>query len=217
MFSYYGSKSKIIKYYPGPKYNTIIEPFSGSARYALRFYDKNCWINDSYQVIYDIWTWIVQLTEEDINNIPVLLQGDNLDTLDIDYRLKYFLGFVVNSGVQSPRKTVTKWCVEKGEFKRHIERLRNYCGKLKHWKITNIDYRDIPNIEATWYVDAPYQNVTEFYKKHSIDYLELADWCRSRKGQVIACENSKADWLPFRSLKEMYGQRHKTTEVIWTN
>ena len=30
MFSYYGSKSKIVGYYPKPEHNKIIEPFAGS-------------------------------------------------------------------------------------------------------------------------------------------------------------------------------------------
>jgi len=34
MFSYYGSKSKIVDYYPPPKHKRIIEPFAGSARYT---------------------------------------------------------------------------------------------------------------------------------------------------------------------------------------
>jgi site-specific DNA-adenine methylase len=35
MWSYYGGKSKIVQYYPDPKYDTIIEPFAGSAQYSL--------------------------------------------------------------------------------------------------------------------------------------------------------------------------------------
>ena len=30
MFSYYGSKGKIVDYYPPPKHKKIIEPFAGS-------------------------------------------------------------------------------------------------------------------------------------------------------------------------------------------
>ena len=30
MWGYYGSKSKIVKYYPAPKYGTIIEPLVSS-------------------------------------------------------------------------------------------------------------------------------------------------------------------------------------------
>lgn len=40
MFSYYGSKSKIIRYYSEPKHDIIIEPFAGSAQYAFKYWDK---------------------------------------------------------------------------------------------------------------------------------------------------------------------------------
>jgi hypothetical protein len=46
--------------------------------------------------------------------------------------------------------------------------------------------------------------------------LKLAEWCKSREGQVIICENSKATWMDFQPLRELSGQRHKTLEVIWT-
>lgn len=94
MFSYYGSKSKIVDLYQPPKFDKIIEPFAGSARYSL-----------------------------------------------------------------------------------------------KYSKVNN---------------------------KH-LDYPSLAEWCESRKGQTIVCENTKADWLPFIPLKEMHGQKYKTTEAVWYN
>jgi len=39
----------------------------------------------------------------------------------------------------------------------------------------------------------------------------------SRNGQVIVCENTKADWMDFKPLKKMKGSLHTTTEAIWTN
>ena len=35
MFYYYGRKKQIAKCYPKPNFNTIIEPFAGSAAYSL--------------------------------------------------------------------------------------------------------------------------------------------------------------------------------------
>ena len=215
MFSYYGGKSKIIKYYPEPIYDTIIEPFAGSARYSLRFFEKNYWLNDSYKIISDIWNWIINLTPKDIAGIPELHKGDDLRNLDIDPIVRSFLGFVINSGVAYPHNVVTKWCEEKKEFIRHKARLLKYCGKLTHWKVTNLDYLELPDIEATWFIDPPYQNGGDRYIKKDIDYNKLAEWCLSRKGQVIVCENSSADWMPFKPLKELYGQKKKTLEVIW--
>ena len=56
-----------------------------------------------------------------------------------------------------------------------------------------------------------------YYIQNQIDYAELADWCKTRKGQVIVCENTKADWLNFEPLVKITGQKIKTTEAIWTN
>ncbi len=33
-----------------------------------------------------------------------------------------------------------------------------------------------------------------------LDYESLGVWVKSRKGQVICCENPEATWLPFRQL-----------------
>jgi len=41
MWGYYGSKSKIIDFYPEPKEDKIIEPFAGTAQYALKFWEKD--------------------------------------------------------------------------------------------------------------------------------------------------------------------------------
>jgi len=194
----------------------IIEPFAGSARYSLKYYEKECWLNDSYKTITDIWDWIISATEEQIKAILELKKGENLNNFDLDPKLKLLMGFIVNSGVQYPRLTCSKWAANYKEFSKHKKRMLDYCGKLKHWKTTNLDYKELPDIEATWFIDPPYEAAKERYKKDRINYQELAEWCKSRKGQVIVCENSDSSkWLPFIPLKEMFGQRRKTTEVMW--
>jgi hypothetical protein len=217
MFSYYGSKSKIIKSYPIPKYDTIIEPFAGSSRYALRFYDKKCWINDSYKVIYDVWNWIIQASIMDLDKIPNIKPGEDIRNYNLPIELEYLLGFAVNYSTPFPHYIYTKWASRDNEVLRLKHRLSCYIGKLNHWKITNSSYIDIPNIEATWFIDPPYQFGGKYYIHNTIDYQELSEWCLSRKGQIIVCENSKATWLPFKPLKELHGQRYKTMEMIYTN
>ena len=54
------------------------------------------------------------------------------------------------------------------------------------------------------------------------DYEALADWCRSRRGQVIVCENVGADWLPFEPFITIKANESKSggkvsREAIWTN
>ena len=55
MFSYYGRKSKIVDYYPPPKHKRIIEPFAGSARYSLKYWQNDVLLVDKYDVIIKIW------------------------------------------------------------------------------------------------------------------------------------------------------------------
>ena len=78
------------------------------------------------------------------------------------------------------------------------------------------DNEDLENEEATWFIDPPYKYGGEHYVMNGINYDELAEWCKSRKGQVIVCENTSADWLDFEPLIEITGQRKKTTEAFKT-
>lgn len=46
-FNYYGGKWRAALHYPGPRYDHIIEPFAGSAGYALRYYQRRITLVDS--------------------------------------------------------------------------------------------------------------------------------------------------------------------------
>ena len=41
------------------------------------------------------------------------------------------------------------------------------------------------------------------YTHNEIDYVALAQWCRTRKGFVQVCENVGATWLPFKPFAVM--------------
>ena len=92
-------------------------------------------------------------------------------------------------------------------------------GDIRHWEIRHGNYTDITNEQATWFIDPPYQFGGEYYRygNSGINFHYLAQWCKSRAGQVIVCENTKADWLPFWPMRELNGSKHKTTEAIWSN
>ena len=73
------------------------------------------------------------------------------------------------------------------------------------------------NDKATWFIVPPYQFGGEYNKfgNKSIDFGKLGDWCKSRNGQVIVCEKSKAAGLVFKPLIEMRGNKFKTTEFMY--
>lgn len=215
MWSYYGTKKKIAKYYPEPIYDKIIEPFAGAAQYSLYGdnWKKEVILLDKYQVITDLWKWLQVVTPKEIMDLPTLQEGDCLDDFNLSREEKYLIGFCINSGSSQPKKTAKKF----NSWTRTQKYVAENLYKIKHWKIMEGDYNQLENEEATWFIDPPYFKGGIWYRHSNkqINYDELSKWCRSRKGQVIVCENSSATWLPFKPLVEMNGQLHKTMEVIW--
>ena len=219
MWSYYGAKKRIAKYYPESKYDIIIEPFAGSAQYSL-FGDnwkKQVILIDKYIVIVNLWKWLINVSKEEINDLPLLKENETLnDYPNLKIEAKFLIGFFINSGSAVPKKKVKKfnsWNEKKKEY------IIKTLEKIRHWKVFHNEYTNIPNKEATWFIDPPYQFGGEHYhssvnNKH-LDFNILGKWCQNRNGQVIVCENDKANWLPFKPLVELHGQKHKTMEVIW--
>jgi len=216
MFSYYGSKSKIVDYYPPPKHKRIIEPFAGSARYSLKYWQNDVIIVDKYEVVYNVWKYLQQATKNDILGLPKMKQGDNVNGFDISQVEKDFIGFLICRGMESPRKNVSSFV---GDISDKLSEIADNVYRIKHWNIIKGSYEDLKNEEATWFIDPPYEFGGEHYVESTknIDFVKLAEWCKSRNGQVIVCENTKATWLPFKPMKEMQGSQHKTVEAIWSN
>jgi site-specific DNA-adenine methylase len=222
MFSYYGSKSKIVDLYQQPKYKTIIEPFAGSAKYAMKYWKNDVILIEKYEVVYKLWKWLQQCNANDILKLPILKQGDDLNNFEFDCEeAKIFMGYLTAGGVAKPQnKAVFRTTTYRPNWiKYSLERMSKDIYKIRHWDIRLGDYTEIENVEATWFIDPPYQFGGEHYpmSNKDIDYKKLAEWCKSRNGQAIVCENSKADWLPFKPMVEMQGTMFKTTEAIWSN
>jgi hypothetical protein len=102
------------------------------------------------------------------------------------------------------------------------QRIAFQVGFIRHWQIVEGEYWQAPEVQATWFVDPPYQEAGKLYRCDSsgIDYGHLAQWCRSRYGQTIVCENEGATWLsfrPFRAIKASPASRggKVSHEVIW--
>jgi hypothetical protein len=52
-------------------------------------------------------------------------------------------------------------------------------------------------------------------------HAALGDWCKTRPGQVIVCENDGATWLPFRHFRDIQSStsaghgKKISKEAIW--
>jgi hypothetical protein len=225
MWSYYGSKNKISKFYPLPKYGLIIEPFAGAGWYSVLHRNKSVLLNEKYDVVYDIWNWLINdATPDAILKYTDFYAGQDISQMDLNKQHKDLVGFCINRGSTSPKNIVQKWSCQiatkptwASTTSFSLKRIAKLLPEIKHWKCQLGDYRNLPDVEATWFIDPPYQFGGKHYSVSNVDYSDLADWCKTRKGQVIVCENTKADWLPFVALTEITGQRGKTTEAVWLN
>jgi site-specific DNA-adenine methylase len=222
VFPYYGSKHKIAKFYPEPLYETIIEPFAGSAAYSLykRNLRETVILNDLDARIVRCWEYLKTVDKHDILNIPRLVAGDDIRKVGLSEGQQILMSFYSSFGTAKPCYTVTSWADQymwRGSWERKKLWIAKALDKIRHWKILKTDYTKLENIEATWFVDPPYKHGGELYVNNNknIDYQELREWCLSRKGQVIVCENENGKWMDFKPLRHIKGQRIQRWEYVW--
>ena len=220
MWSYYGSKSKVVNKYPKPTKGLIIEPFAGTAKYSMKYWENDVILIEKYDVVYKIWKWLQECNANDILKLPILKQGNNLKDFNFDCEeAKMFMGYLTAQGVAKPQnKAVFRATTHRPNWiKYSLERISKDIDKIKHWDIRNCDYKEIENKNATWFIDPPYQFGGEHYpmSNKEIDFNYLAEWCKSRNGEVIVCENTKADWMKFEPIVLMKGSKYKTTEAVF--
>lgn len=155
MFYYYGRKERIYNHYPKPKYDTIIEPFAGSAAYSMNYYERNVILIEKDVRIANLWSYLIGVTSAEILTLPILGPGQSLNDNEFSYLTdvqKSLIGFFLNPGSAQPKKSPGKFC---GWNVGNRERLSRDVNKVKHWVIINGDYTQIDNHTATWFIDPP--------------------------------------------------------------
>ena len=224
-FTFYGGKWRAAPRYPMPIYDTIIEPFAGAAGYAVRHYQKKVVLVERDATIAALWRYLIAATAADIRALPLIKMDQTVNDLDIVPEARSLIGFWLNKGTTSPCKRPGAWMREGlnptsfwGPEIR--ERIASQVDHISHWKIIEGDYRESPDITATWFIDPPYAKAGSHYRHKALDYAALALWCKNRKGQTMVCENDGATWLPFRyflTIKSTEGKRGKakSREALW--
>lgn len=227
-FGYYGGKWRdAIKLYPPPNHDTIIEPFAGSAGYALRYASHKIILCELDPALAEVWRYLQKAKPAEILALPDVPPGGTVDDLNICPEARWLIGFWLNRGVSAPRKRPSKWMrdgIRPGSFwgQKVRERIANQVNAIRHWEILNRSYTDCPTPKnATYFIDPPYQAAGSHYRFGSdlIDYDALSRWCKKLHGQVIVCENEGATWLPFRELASVKTTRaqRRSKEVYWLN
>lgn len=225
MFDYYGSKNQMAKMYPEPRYGLIVEPFAGSAGYSMYWLQKRsdikCVLVEKSDRVFGMWNWLKTATPEDLDKLM-----DECVLGQKSYNPFVMATQASNAFFGCKYMTVNKRMVDR--MPASIKRMKSMLPLMERVTVVHGDYAKLPNVEATWFIDPPYQPVdgvrgNGYDKKcqcsaNFIDFTALGEWCKSRMGQVIVCEQEGADWLPFRVLRETTNsQDKKYKEMIWTN
>ena len=109
-FGFYGGKWRDArKHYPAPEYNTIVEPFAGSAGYAVRYADRKVILGEKDAVIFGVWDYLIHVSAHDILAIPDLVPGQTVTDLPICQEARWLVGFWLNRGASRPRTGPSAW------------------------------------------------------------------------------------------------------------
>jgi hypothetical protein len=224
-FSYYGSKYRIADKYPHPQFDSIIEPFAGSASYSCAHWEHDVMLIDIDPVITGVWNFLISSSESDILSLPIEIT--DLRKMDLPLAAKHLIGFwlvrcgsspanVPHSWMRSGLHPQSFWSIEKRK------RISVQVAFIKHWSVVTSSFLDVPDAKASWFIDPPYEGPGNRYKFHTIDYATLGVWCKSRDGQVIVTEQQGATWLPFSYFDKtrspnVRGNRgsRESIEVVW--
>jgi hypothetical protein len=77
------------------------------------------------------------------------------------------VGFRINKGVSTPRKTPVAWMKLRPNScwgPAVSERIASQLDGIRHWEIHHGDYRIAPDVEATWFIDPPYTEAGRHYR-----------------------------------------------------
>lgn len=227
LFSYFGGKYRDAYKYPAPAHETIIEPFAGSAGYALRNRAEKAILCDLDPFVAEAWRYLIKVSEAEILGLPDVPLDGTVHDIDVCWEARNLISFWLNKGTTHPANRPSAWMrsgLHRNSFwGEHVRRsIAENLPIVRQWKIYNCSYIDAPidhKTPATWFIDPPYEEQGNRYRvgSKSINYNRLAEWCKSLRGQVIVCEQEGANWLPFEPLHVAKTTRkgRPSRESVW--
>lgn len=222
LFKYFGAKHRIAAKYPPPEHSIIVEPFAGSAAYATLHHDRDVILVEKDPTIAGLWRYLIRASASEIGRLPLLRGGQTVDDLRrLPPEARSLIGFWLRTGSPTPRTKPSSWAKNPEYADRFWgpevrERVAASVELIRHWRVIEGDYSKAPEVEASWFIDPPYQRSGDAYEHGpaGIDYRELARWVHGRKGLSIVCEQEGARWLPFRHFADGTANASKKGDKI---
>jgi hypothetical protein len=207
LFKWFGSKWLSAKQLPPPTQELIIEPFAGSAGYALRHHERDVLLYEADDNLRELWEWLIaEATQQSVLDIPLNLpEGKDVRTIGLSRGQALLLKSWQRTNSVGNCWTISKWGNLPGQWTASTRaRIAEEFAAVSHWKIGGRDGMvAFNNSPATWFVDPPYVYNYRYRRYEVFRYLELADKVKRCKGQVIVCEatcqktGAVPDYLPF--------------------
>ena len=149
MFYYFGRKARLAGKYPAPQYETVIEPFAGSAAFSLTYQPMRAILLEKDQRIVDLWDRLCRMSEIELLNEPDLVAGSMTDDL------WHMLAMGSEHALTSRSLRVSTKAVN--EFRKAKKVAASLLKTALRYEYKQGDYTNAPDIEATWFIDPPYQ------------------------------------------------------------
>jgi hypothetical protein len=203
-----------------------VECFAGSAGLSCWHEPAKVLLIEKDPIIANVWDFLIRVKASEIMRLPAnILSIEELPARTPE-PARNLVGFWLNAGIQRPVKTRSPWARTPRYASRFWSesvklRICSQLSKIRAWRIIEGDWWQVPDDvgDATYFVDPPYSGPSgRIYKFNSVDYKRLGRWCRTRSGQVIACEGSdNTGWLPFGEPYALIHSRRPelTAEVLW--
>lgn len=222
-FPYYGSKWRLAPRYPAPRHRRLVEPFAGSAGYAVFHHAHEVELYDLNPAVVGVWQYLLRVSERELRRLPDRVE--RVDVMPLPQEARWLIGFWANTAQVYPARAPSSWARSgrwPGKFwGAHVrDRLAMQLRFIRHWKVFHRSWEEISLGSATWFVDPPYRGLQgDHYRAFRLGedtYPRIARWCSTLPGQVLVCESAGASWLPFRFFADAAALRGRSAEALWT-
>lgn len=219
LFKWFGSKWSGAKHYPAPLYDTIVEPYAGSAGYSLNYCDKNVILYDANKNVWALWEWLINYASYNpcaIKEIPIDIPAfTDIRTLGLSTGQELLLKHWQRTNNVGNCWTTSPWGNKPGQWTANTRaRVTEQVTAIKHWKLLNNEVEFESN--HTYFIDPPYQFNYQ-YGMHGFNWHNLGKQILNAPpfSQYIVCEarcpkTGKAPtWLPFSDGHRQVTSRRK--------